>query len=122
MVKGFGCRQAYESLPCWNPRATVGGYGNFVLRPMSATARRLLGCVGMDPERPLRCDFAQSNRSRRRLVATLSAAIVLMDTRGSVAGGGAPAADTRTMSCRVIERSPGSWRLHRVVRAAVSSV
>ncbi len=29
MVKGFGCRQAYESLSCRKPRATVDGYGDF---------------------------------------------------------------------------------------------
>jgi len=38
-VKGFGCRQAYESLSCRNPRATVDGYGDFDLRSMSAMAR-----------------------------------------------------------------------------------
>jgi hypothetical protein len=29
-VKGFGCRQAYESLSCRNPRATGDGYGSSV--------------------------------------------------------------------------------------------
>jgi hypothetical protein len=29
MVKGFGCREAYESLSCRNPRATGDGYGDF---------------------------------------------------------------------------------------------
>lgn len=38
MLKGFGCRQAYESLSCRNPRATVDGYGDFSLRLMSAMA------------------------------------------------------------------------------------
>ncbi|SFU23417.1 hypothetical protein SAMN05518861_1641 [Mesorhizobium sp. YR577] len=37
-MKGFGCRQAYESLSCWNPRATFDGYGDFELRPMSEMA------------------------------------------------------------------------------------
>ena len=48
MVKGFGCRQAYESLPCGNPRATINGYGDFDLRGMSATRRPPLGSVGME--------------------------------------------------------------------------
>jgi len=38
MLKGFGCREAYESLSCRNPRATVDGYGDFSLRLMSAMA------------------------------------------------------------------------------------
>jgi len=38
MVKGFGCRQAYESLSCRNPRATGYGYGDFEFRLMSAMA------------------------------------------------------------------------------------
>jgi hypothetical protein len=50
MVKGFGCRQAYESLSCRNPRSTVGGYGDFELRPMSAMARPLLGSARMDAD------------------------------------------------------------------------
>lgn len=37
-AKGFGCRQAYESLSCRNPRATDYGYGDFGLRLMSAVA------------------------------------------------------------------------------------
>jgi hypothetical protein len=39
MAKGFGCRQAYESLSCRNPRTTGDGYGDFDFRLMSATAR-----------------------------------------------------------------------------------
>ena len=38
MLKGFGCRKAYESLSCRNPRATGDGYGDFELRLMSAMA------------------------------------------------------------------------------------
>jgi hypothetical protein len=53
-VKGFGCRQAYESLSCRNPRATVDGYGDFDLRLMSAMARALQGSAAMDADRPLR--------------------------------------------------------------------
>jgi hypothetical protein len=34
LVKGFGCRQAYESPSCRNPRATIDDYGDFHLRPM----------------------------------------------------------------------------------------
>jgi hypothetical protein len=29
MVKGFGCRQAYESPSCRNPPATIDDYGDF---------------------------------------------------------------------------------------------
>ena len=121
MVKGFGCRQAYESLSCRNPRATIDGYGDFELRPMSAMARPKMGSAVVVAERPLRCDFAQSSRSRTRLVATLSADILATDTRGFVAGGGKPAADARTRSCRVMERSPGSLPSHPAVRVAASS-
>jgi hypothetical protein len=35
MVKGFGCREAYESLSCRNPRATGYGYGDFDPRLVS---------------------------------------------------------------------------------------
>jgi hypothetical protein len=45
-VKSFGRRQAYESPRGRNPRGTVGGYGDFELRPMSVMARRPLGSVG----------------------------------------------------------------------------
>lgn len=38
MMKGFGCREAYESLPCRNPRGTVEVYGDFDFRLMSAMA------------------------------------------------------------------------------------
>jgi hypothetical protein len=34
-VKGFGCREAYESLSCRNPRATGYGYGDFDSRLVS---------------------------------------------------------------------------------------
>jgi len=84
MVKGFGRRQAYESLSCRNPRATVDGYGDFDLRPMSAMVLLPLGGAGMDAERPHRCVSARFSRSRTRLVATPSAAIVTMDARVSL--------------------------------------
>ena len=120
LVKGFGCRQAYESLSCRNPRATVDGYGDFELRPMSVIARLPLGGVGMATERPFRCASALSSPSRTRLFAALSAAIVTMDARRSAAGGEAPAAEGTILPCRVMERSPGSWRLHRAVRVAAA--
>ncbi|GLS21579.1 hypothetical protein GCM10007874_45960 [Labrys miyagiensis] len=53
-VKGFGCREAYESLSCRNPRATVDGYGDFDLRLMSAMARPLEASAAMDADRLLR--------------------------------------------------------------------
>lgn len=40
-MKSFGRRQAYESPRGRNPRGTVDGYGDFDLRPKSATARPL---------------------------------------------------------------------------------
>jgi len=102
-VKGFGCRQEYESLSCSNPRATVDGYGDFDLRPMSAMVRPTLGSVGIDAERPLRCDFAQSNRSHTRLVVTLWAAIL----KGTRAGPLPKAVSTEIsrMLDRALERS-----------------
>ena len=69
MLKGFGCRQAYESLSCRNPRGTVDGYGDFDLRAMSAMVLLPLGSVGMDGERPLRCASARFSQSRTRLEA-----------------------------------------------------
>lgn len=121
-VKSFGRRQAYESPRGRNPRATVDGYGDFELRPMSAMARPPLGNAEVDADRPLRCASARSGRPCTRLIATLSAAIITMDARGSVAGGWAPAAERWIMPCRVMERSPDSSPSHPAVRAAVSSV
>jgi hypothetical protein len=54
MVKGFGCREAYESLSRRNPRATVDDYGDFDLRLMSAMAGALEGSAPMDADRRLR--------------------------------------------------------------------
>ena len=92
MVKGFGCRQAYESLSCRNPRATVDGYGDFELRPISAMARPTVGSAVMDADRPLRYASARYCRPRTVLVVGLSAATVTTGPRWSVAGGAAPAA------------------------------
>lgn len=120
-VKSFGRREAYESPRGRNPRGTVDGYGDFELRPMSAMVRQMLGSAGLDADRPLRCSFAQSSRSRTRLVVSLSAATVTIGARGSVTAGSAPAVEGSAMPCRVMELSSGSWQLHRAVRAAASS-
>ena len=37
MLKGFGCRQAYESLSCRNPRAAGGELWGFVFRGVPAS-------------------------------------------------------------------------------------
>lgn len=47
-VKGFGSRQAYESLSCSNPRAMVDSYGDFVLWPMSAMTLSTLGSLRLN--------------------------------------------------------------------------
>ncbi|MER8947189.1 hypothetical protein, partial [Mesorhizobium sp. M0809] len=49
-VKSFGRRQAYETLRGRNPRATVDGYGDFELRPMSAITQPPLGSAGVDAD------------------------------------------------------------------------
>lgn len=67
-VKSFGCRQAYESPRGRNPRAAVGGYGDFDLRLMSAMARPRPGSGVMDAERPRRCASARFSRPGSRLV------------------------------------------------------
>lgn len=48
--KGFGCRRAYESLSCRNPRATVDVYGDFDLQLMSAMARPPSGSSGVNAD------------------------------------------------------------------------
>jgi hypothetical protein len=58
-VKSFGRREAYESPRGRNPRATVDGYGDFELRPMSALARLPMGSAEVDADRPLRCSIAR---------------------------------------------------------------
>ena len=80
MVKGFGCRQAYESLSCRNPRATVDGYGDFELRPMSAMARptvgtdeRLSHMTDLLPGGPLRISLDLRNQRLRQHTDTQSA-------------------------------------------------
>ena len=122
MMKGFGCREAYESLPCRNPRATVDGYGDFDLQPMSALARLLLESSDADTDRRLRCVVARLCRPGTRFVASLPAAVVTMDSRMSVAGGVAPAADAWTRSCRVTGVRPALPRLHQAVLAAACTV
>jgi len=95
MVKGFGCRQAYESLSCRNPRATIDGYGDFELRPMSAMARPALGRAMEDADRPLRCASARYRRHRRPGTGSgrpMSASAIAVAARGFVAGGGTSAA------------------------------
>jgi hypothetical protein len=47
MVKGFGRRQAYESLSCRNPRAYYGVYGDFEFA-------EVFGDGVMTPQRPER--------------------------------------------------------------------
>ena len=37
MLKGFGCRQAYESLSCRNPRSVRGELWGFVFRGVPAS-------------------------------------------------------------------------------------
>jgi hypothetical protein len=121
-VKSFGRRQAYESPRGRNPRATVGGYGDFDLGLISAMARPRPGSGVLDADRPLRCASARFSRPGSRLDATLLAAIITMNARGSVAGGGAPAAEVWIMPCRVMKQSPGSSPSHPAVRAAASGV
>ena len=122
MMKGFGCGEAYESLPCRNPRATVDGYGDFDLQPMSALARLLLESSEADTDRRLRCVVARLCRPGTRFVASLPAAVVTMDSRMCVAGGVAPAADAWTRSCRVTGVRPALPRLHQAVLAAACTV
>ncbi|CAH1654982.1 hypothetical protein CHELA20_53930 [Hyphomicrobiales bacterium] len=122
MVKGFGCRQAYESLSCRNPRATVDGYGDFELRPMSALARPALGSAEGDADRLLRCSFARYWRPETGLDGNMTAYVIAADTRGSVVGGGAPAANAGIRPCRVMARPPGLLPIDVAVRAAISSV
>lgn len=121
-VKSFGRRQAYESPRGRNPRATVGGYGDFDLRLKSAMARPQSGSGAMDADRSLRCESARLCRPGTRLAATLSAAMITTDACGSVAGDGAPAAEVLTMPCRVMKPSPGSSPAHPAARAAASIV
>lgn len=92
MVKGFGCRQAYESLSCRNPRAIVGGYGDFDLWPMSALARSALGSAAIEADWWLCCAAARYCLPDTRLLSIVVAAIVGTDACGFVAGGLAPAA------------------------------
>ena len=86
-VKSFGRRQAYESPRGRNPRATGDGYGDFGFRQMSAMARPPSGSSGVNADRPLRCASARCCRDGRRLGAALSASIITIDARRSVAGG-----------------------------------
>jgi hypothetical protein len=47
LLKGFGCRQAYESLSCRNPRAADDCLWGFVPRGVPApVANFLIGCGG----------------------------------------------------------------------------
>ena len=47
MLKGFGCRQAYESLSCRNPRAAGDELWGFMFRGVPApVANFLIGCGG----------------------------------------------------------------------------
>lgn len=47
MLKGFGCRQAYESLSCRNPRAADDGLWGFVFRSVpGSVANFRIGCGG----------------------------------------------------------------------------
>ncbi|WP_210326179.1 hypothetical protein, partial [Oricola nitratireducens] len=85
-VKVFGCRQAYESLSCRNPRATGEGYGDFDLRLMSAMVRRPPGSFVMDAGMPFGCASARCRQPGTRLVVALSALMITMDACGSVTG------------------------------------
>ncbi len=44
MVKGFGCRQAYESLSCRNPRSAFRELWGFVYRIFRRAAARSVAC------------------------------------------------------------------------------
>jgi hypothetical protein len=123
-VKSFGCRQAYESPRGRNPRATGDGdgYGDFDLRLICAVARLQRDGGAMDADRALRCASARDSRPGTWPVTTLSAAIISMNARGSVAGGGASAAEVLPIPCRVMKLSPGLSPSHPAVRAAASSV
>ena len=87
MLKGFGCREAYESLSCRNPRATRGGYGDFGFRLMSGIVRPPSGSAGIDADGPLRPSTARCFRLGGTKLATLSILMITMGARGSVAGG-----------------------------------
>ncbi|WP_292326426.1 hypothetical protein, partial [Mesorhizobium sp.] len=86
-VKSFGRRQAYESPRGRNPRATGDGYGDFDFRQMSAVVRPVSGGSGVDADGPLRCACARCCRDGGRLAAALSALMITMDVRRSVAEG-----------------------------------
>lgn len=122
MVKSFGCRQAYESLSCRNPRATVDSYGDFDFRLVSVMARPLSISLGMDADRPLRCASARcwwpapgSSRLRRRRQSRLARVVPLPEADGL-------RLESWMMPCRIMAISPGLSPLLRAVRAVVSSV
>lgn len=63
------------------------GYGDFDSRLMSAIARPLSASTAMDAISPLRCASMRCSRPGARLGAALSASMITMGTRASVAGG-----------------------------------
>lgn len=87
MLKGFGCREAYESLSCRNPRATVDGYGDFSLRLMSATAWPPPLGDAVDTDGPLSEAPAQPCSLCAQADGALRASLSTMGARGSVAAG-----------------------------------
>jgi hypothetical protein len=50
MLKGFGCRQAYESLSCRNPRAAGGELWGFVFRGVPAPVANVRAWCCQDVE------------------------------------------------------------------------
>ena len=119
-VKSFGRREAYESPRGRNPRATVDGYGDFELRPMSALARLPVGSAEVDADRPLRCSIARYWRPGTGPGGRRSASAFAVDARVSVAGGAAAAADAWTLPCRVMANPPGSSQWRAAARVAAS--
>jgi len=77
-VKGFGCRQAYESLSCRNRRSTVDVYGDFDFRLMSAMARPFRGSAVIEMSGPLREVCARLSRLGVQSDTFLSVSMITM--------------------------------------------
>ena len=87
LVKSFGCRQAYESPRGRNPQPTGDAYGDFGLGLVSGMACPPPGSAAVDADGPSRLAAARHCRLGTRSDAVLSASMLMMDARGSVAGG-----------------------------------
>jgi hypothetical protein len=70
-----------------NPRAMGDVYGDFVFRLVRGMARTSSGSAGMDADGWPRLPFAWYCRLGASKTAALSTSMIVMDARGSVAGG-----------------------------------